>query len=767
MTPPTPFTDVAPGPAGRAVWVGVRAALALALAAAGCGDRRKPEVGDAGMAVDDGGARAALDAGTGDAGVVSPPRAEHAGFSLGDNLLTAHRQLDGELVIDAGSVAFARYTHLDRRQPRWQRSRVVAGHRVAVAARGGAIEVPLTAAQAAAATGLAVRVVAERAGELRVRVGAGRAIVVAIEPGRRWYPVSTEPGAWQAGENLIGFDRAIALADVRVSADPAAATADDDPAARVAWDPQRRALALDRDAGLAWYLQLPPAAVLVGALADPACRVEVSAVADDGASVRGELAGDRGRVDLAAVGDRPVRLELVARGCARAELADPVMMVLGPVPAAAPAGPPPRYVVLWVFDALRADRVRPFQPGARAEVPSVEKLAETGAVFRHFYIGGNESQVSHASLWTSSYPAVHDVRPVGDGGSWRLPRHLPVLGELVRAAGLTPIAVTGNGFVTDVGGYGRGFAEYRNMMREKGTINGILYGAEILAHGLARLEALKADPLLLFMGTIDTHGPWIARKPWIDRYSIGYRGPFERHGTMRELGIVKGEMGCSKIPPRKEIDRLSAIYDSAVSYHDARLGELITALQALGIYEQTMIVLTADHGEELFEDGRCGHGGSQRETLLRVPLLIHYPPRIKAGVIDVGAEGIDVLPTILDALDADIPEGLQGASLAPLAAGVGAGWPRPAYATQFEYAHTLRVGRWKLKAGMRGAPRLLDLVADPDERTDVAGAHPTVRRSLIDALGLFLATRERWRKRTMGVVTNLAPGAAALLEHRR
>ncbi len=746
-------------------------AFAVGTAAAGCGGTREAqpegvedEVEDEAPLGDRATHAAVGPATTGDRARAASPRLEHPGFALGDNFLTAHRVVGGDLLIDAGSIGFARYTHLDRPTPRWQRGRVAAGRRVAVARKGGALEVPLTAAQAAAASGLAMRVVATEAGEVRVRVGGGRPSAIAIVPGRHWYPVTTAPGAWRVGDNLIGLEGPVALEQLRVTADPLAALADDEPTARATWSSGTRTLALDRDAGLAWYLQLPPAAALVARVADPACTIDVTAIADDGATVHGVLGGDRDRVELAPAGDRAVRLELVARGCARAELADPVLTIPGAAPAAAPHGPPPRYVVLWVFDALRADRVRPFQPGARAEVPNFEALATTGAVFRQYYVGGNESQVSHATLWTSSYPAVHDVRPVGVGGSWRLPSRLPVLGELVAAGGLTPIAVTGNGFVLGEGGYGRGFAEYRNMMREKGIINGVLYGAEILAHALRRLEALQPSPTFLFMGTIDTHGPWIARQPWIDRYSPGYHGPFQYFGTARELGIVQGKMGCSKIPAQREIDRLRAIYDSAISYHDARLGDLVAALKRMGIYDQTMIILTADHGEELFEDGRCGHGGSQRESLLRVPLLIHYPPRIAAGVVDVGAEGVDVLPTILDALDAPVPAGLQGESLAALAAGVGAGWPRPSYATQFEYAHTMRIGRWKLKAGMRGAPRLVDLIADPDERVDVAAAHPIARRAMIDALGLFLATRERWHKRPMGVVTNLAPGAAALLE---
>src|SRR5690606_25492808 len=184
-----------------------------------------------------------------------------------------------------------------------------------------------------------------------------------------------------------------------------------------------------------------------------------------------------------------------------------------------------------------------------------------------------ESQTSHATVWTGTYPAIHNVRLAGVGGNWRIPRELAVLGEMVREAGLVPIGVTGNGFVTEGGGYARGFAEFRNMMREKGVVNGVRSGADVLKAALARLDARKAEPALLFLGTVDTHGPWIARKPWIDTYDgpQPYTGPFQTHGTMKELGIRRGKMGCSKVPPQRDIERLRAIYDSAVSYHHERL----------------------------------------------------------------------------------------------------------------------------------------------------------------------------------------------------
>ncbi len=701
------------------------------------------------------------------AAAVAPTRLEHAVYHLGDNLLLAHRVVGGDLVVDAGSIGFSRYIRFEMPTRRWRLRREVDGHRVATAAKGASLELPLTTAQAAAARGLALRVVASEADRLTIKLGGRKAGAIDVTPGRAWYPIAIPADRFVAGENQLVIEGgALALETVRVFADPGRAV-DADPLAAATWSTTTRALTLADGAGLAWYVHLPPLAHLVADVAGP-CRVEVSARADDGTRAGGLLGGDVRAVDLSLVADQAVRLELTARDCPRAVLADPAITIAGPAPAPAPAGAAPQLVILWVMDALRADRVRPFTPGARAEVPAFEALARTGAVFRQYYVVGNESQTSHATVWTGTYPAVHNVRLAGEGGNWKIPDRLPVLGELMKRAGLATVGITGNGFVTASGGYARGFDEFRNMMREQGegVVNGILYGAAVLAQAEQRLRVHQGHPTFLFMGTVDTHGPWIARAPWLEQYDRPkpYTGPFQQFGTARDLGLRPGVMGCARIPPARDIARLSAIYDSAVSYQDARLGELVTTLKRLGLYERTMIIVTADHGEELFEDGRCGHGASLRETLARVPLLVHYPARVAAGVVEEGVDGVDVLPTILDALDAELPGHLQGASLLPLAAGVGAGWPRPSYASQYEYAHAMRIARWKIKIGRRGAPTVRDLVADPEERVDLSQSRPTARRLLTDGLGLFLATRARWHKRTMGVVTNLAPGAAERLE---
>lgn len=695
-----------------------------------------------------------------DAAPATPTRLEHTAWVLADNRHTAHRLVDGQLAIDAGDVGFARYTRFGMPVPRWQLARTVDGERAAIADRLASLELPLANGQAVV-TELTLRVHGEAKQTVTLKVHGKKAGSVKLDGGWQTVSVPLDKVKLVAGENQVvmettGGKGKVALAWLRFGD----ATDDPRPAASFSGD----TIELAKDASLAWYVPVPEGAQLVGEVAAP-CHVEVTARAND-ESMAGGLLGSEGRVDLTPIAGKVARLVLTARDCPRATIQHARITLHGPEPQPLPASEPPKLVILWVMDALRADKIPIFTPGARAQTPSFDELATSSAVFRQYYVQGNESQTSHSSVFTSLYPAVHNVRLAGEGGTWRIERRFNVIGDELKKAGFTTLAVTGNGYVNEDGGYARGFDDFRNMMRETGVENGVIFGQTIVDAALAKLGKHRGEPAFLFLGTIDTHGPWIARKPWIDIYSPGpYHGPFQEFGTAKDLGFRPGRMGCSIIPPKEDIERLRAIYDSAVSYHDQQLGRLVKQLKDWGIWDQTLLIVTADHGEELFEDTRCGHGGSLRDTLVRVPLLVHDPARFPGGtIIDEGAEGVDLLPTILTAAGKPVFPAAQGEPLEPLAQGIGRGWARPSYASMYEYAHAMRIGRWKMRVGKAGQPIVEDLVADPDEKHDLSTTALVERRMLTDDLGLFLALRTHWKKSEWGVVTNMTAGGAKALD---
>ena len=235
-----------------------------------------------------------------------------------------------------------------------------------------------------------------------------------------------------------------------------------------------------------------------------------------------------------------------------------------------------------------------------------------------------------------------------------------------------------------------------------------------------------------------------------------------------DVGVKAGRMISTEKQSPADLAWLLAVYDCGVSYQDEYVGKLLDKLDEWGIADETMIVITADHGEELLERGRIGHGASILETLVHVPLLISYPPLMPAGVVDEGVDTVDILPTLLDAVGVDIPDTVQGQSLIPLAQGVARGYPRPAIATQYGYHYVLSMGGWKIlvrkKSEASERIRVYDLSVDSDETHDVSGERPIETRFLTDALGTWMPFRAQWRKIDWGVASNMTARAAADLD---
>lgn len=722
--------------------------LALLLAACGAGaqDRKDPaaEVEPAPAPEDPAGPAAA---GSAEAPAARGP--ERPAYSLIDNRLAAHLERGGGLVVAAGSTGFAKYVRFGNQlageKPAWLlRQREGDAPVARMAGVKAPVHVPLTAAQAARGT-VRVRAHGARPGALRLRANGHAPVEGQLEPGWSTIDFALPAGQLVPGENTLELAASgprVAVAWIHVGA----AAPLDDAADLTLHDPARQALAISAGGRMSWYVLVPERARLI-ARVGAGCAVRARAVAEAGAVVEGTLAGEAA-LDLAPLAGEAARLELEAAGCARAELAGAALVVPGEVPEVPRGGAPPRHVLFIILDSLRFDRVHAFEPTARAETPVLDRLAASSTLFLNHYVQGNESQVSHAAMWTSMYLAKHRSPRFRD----ILPARFTTLDEVARRAGLYAAAATGNGYIRPARGYGTAWGRFANHI-EQGLG---LRGDAIIKRGLSFLSARKTAPWLLYLGLIDTHVTWRAKQPWLERYSPGYKGRFAK-----AFGD-EGAAGFAKDLTDREKEHIRAIYDSNVSYQDELLGKLIAQLEAWGVWDQTMLVLTADHGDELWEDGRVGHEHGQDDTLLHVPLLVRYPPRLPAARIAHATEGIDILPTIADALGVPADEEWQGTSLIPAAHGVHA-YAGLTSASGYEKQHGARIGPWKLRLAGTAAPALFHLAVDPHETRDVFGtsAGAIGGRLVLDAMSLLRAHHAAWKKARWGNPANVTPHFAA------
>jgi arylsulfatase A-like enzyme len=703
----------------------------------------------------------------------------HAVFDFVANRTLAHGVRGDGLMIAAGLPGFAKYVHFSRPVPTWRMRSVEDGKKVALAQTQAVLEVPLTAEQARGAVVLSMRLKSPVRQSVRVNVGGKAGTPVPLSEG--WQYVNLPlPAAVVEGENklLLTFSESGKLGGQKASAaiewlliaperrlpqGPAMPLAGEPratptPAIEAPPASTSAGLALTNLDGLAWYVWVPPRAQLAVAGDNLAgCTLHARA------RVRGKTLVDADvapgappgtTIDLTPAGDKVARVELSAAGCTGTARVQAQLVVDGDAPKASYAQRP-RNIVFWMTDDTRADKFRFYNPKSRVETPVFDSLLRTSTAFRVAYVQGNESRVSHASLWTGMYPAQHHF--IAEKA--KLDPKFITLAEAARPTGVYTAGFMANGFIDAFWGFAEGWELLKNHIHEGGGLK-----AEDLVHDAKGFLAARGEkPFFLYLGTIDAHVSWRAHSPWIEKYDPEpYAGPFVKACLDPQLDkIVGGKLGLTE----RDKTRIIALYDSDVSYNDHELGELMKLLTSSGRADDTMLIFTADHGEELWDHGKIGHGQSLRQELVHVPLLIHYPPLFPAGkVVNEGVEIVDLLPTIVDALGGKPPADVQGESLVALAQGDGGGYPRPAIASQYELAHAMRLARWKLWVGGSGDARLFDAEHDPAEAHELSAERPWERRFVSDALSVWMAYQSKWKKTHWGVASNHKAALADELE---
>ena len=611
---------------------------------------------------------------------------------------------------------------------------------------------------------------ANGANKLEVTFNGKKAEAVALEKG--WQTISvTAPEGSVSHENHIelmfsnmgrinGKLSGGAIAWGRLG--PAAALADAKDAPAFASLATAETLSLEKQGGYAFHTWAVPGSKLALTVnAKTGCGVDVEVLGQDGkggatSRTRQERHAIEGRgdsqetmVDLTEIAGKSgelVRLELTAaKACegpvtlSRAELV---------VPGTRPERPkvaPPKRILFWMIDTLRADHLPFINPDTDVEAPALAQLAKEGALFNLAFVQGNESKVSHASLFSGMYPNRHRVLAKGK----LKPEHF-IMPEAIKKLGMKTGAHIANGYISEPWGFMQGWDHFRNNLREGGGIDGFA----LKRWGMKFAKANKDKNFFLYLGTIDPHVTYRAHDGIIEKYFPGsYNGPYRRSLLGTELGKIRGGKAVSDRDKKRAI----ALYKNEITYNDQAFAEMRKELEELDLWKDTMVVVTADHGDEFWEHGSVGHGHNIHQELVHVPLIITYPGMIpENSVVDAGVDVLDVYPTIVDALGGTRPDGLQGKSLIDLALNRHGGYPQPAIATRYLGHYTMQMQQWKLYL-RKGDYRLYERGTDPKELTDVAAKYPLASRWLVDSLSWFRSNRGSWDKQTWGVPSNLSP----------
>jgi choline-sulfatase len=423
-----------------------------------------------------------------------------------------------------------------------------------------------------------------------------------------------------------------------------------------------------------------------------------------------------------------VRIELAAEG-------GDVVLDAPTVSVAVPAQPeltrkPIRNVVLFLVDTLRADKLAPYNPDTRVQTPGLLHFLENAAVMLRARSQENWTKPSVATLLSSLYPWQHNA--VSDEAV--LPEAVELLPEVLGKLGYFTGAFIANGYVSDKFGFKQGFDSYHNYVREGRRSNAQTVAADVLDW----LDARPHDrPFFLYVHTIDPHVPYMPPKEFLKLYDAEpYAGPVAFLGRSDLLEHIKvGHLALEQ----RDKDRLVALYDGEISYHDVHFAAIMAGLEKRGLADDTLVVLTADHGEEFWDHGSVGHGHSVFDELLHVPLVVRLPGVTRRGATvaaDVGL--VDVAPTILDALGEVPPESMAGHSFLPELRGDAADAPRATVSGFMGGWRTVARGSFKLVQSGVDHYWLYNTALDPGETQNIAAAHPLIVRYMRGSLGLAL-----------------------------
>jgi arylsulfatase A-like enzyme len=388
-------------------------------------------------------------------------------------------------------------------------------------------------------------------------------------------------------------------------------------------------------------------------------------------------------------------------------------------------------VLFIVVDTLRFDHLHSYGY-ARETSPQIDALAASGARFEHAYATAPWTTPSVASMITGLHPSAHTAV----GHETRLPGAVDTLAEILSERGYRTAAVVSNGRLSAKQGFAQGYEIYRET--EAGAP---LSTRRVTRQAIELLEELRRDdrPFLLFAHYFDPHFYYI-RHP-----EVGFAAP-----RVARLDGTQSSLELRKLVPtltRREIRHLRDRYDDEIRYTDDGIGELLAALDASGVRDETLVVLTADHGEEFLDHGGLGHTRTLYEEVVRVPLAIRLPGAT-ARIVEQAVSLVLLPPTILDLIGVPVDDRVfHGPSFAHLVTGE-AGSELPGvflevdyepsgaeHATKRAHKRAIRRGRFKLvRDEVRGTLELFDLETDARERRNLARARPRLAASLLDEL---------------------------------
>jgi arylsulfatase len=351
--------------------------------------------------------------------------------------------------------------------------------------------------------------------------------------------------------------------------------------------------------------------------------------------------------------------------------------------------PPARGVVFVLIDALRASHLGAYGY-QRPTSPHIDAVAAEGTLFENALTTAPWTLPAMGSVWTGLYPSVHGATKRSNEAALAtspaafrpmsvLDASRTTLAEMLHREGIATAAFVDGVYGGALFGFARGFDRFVEEGPTGARMN--------VEAALAWLDEARPSRFFVYLHLVDVHSPYLPTQ--IPAASPGRPGDDGAAALLRQEqqrfrqfdfdpgygGTVDGSQpslarlrAAEPAPDARDVEHLIALYDRGIAYTDYWIGQLVAGLRRRGLLDHTLLMITADHGEEFFDHGALEHGVNQYDEVMKVPLIVRQAPTAARRVTQQ-ASLLDVTPTVLAFFGLQIPSGLHGISLLPALAG--------------------------------------------------------------------------------------------------
>ncbi len=302
-------------------------------------------------------------------------------------------------------------------------------------------------------------------------------------------------------------------------------------------------------------------------------------------------------------------------------------------------------VIFLGIDTLRADHLSCYGY-KRTTTPGIDEWADGGTRFGYCVSASPWTFPSFSSMMTGRYPSLCGATTTVKF----LPNDETTLAEILSMQGYTTGMIVNNIWTGPTVNLNQGFDEAVRLP--------VVGADETFAKAEEWLKANSDEDTFLFLHFMDSHVPYHPPQPFNNMFDQGYSGRFRL-----EFKDVEEVRSGQEVLSESEIEHLKALYDGEIAYLDSEFSKFTQFLESEGMEDNTLVIITADHGEEFFEHGKFEHGQSMYDEVLSVPLILRGPGIAGGKTDERVASTLDIFPTILEYLNIEVPDNINGSSL--------------------------------------------------------------------------------------------------------